>query len=423
MTSSRIAFARAALLAFAIARAAHAAEPVEALPVSWSTVASVAGRIFDAGPGAAMQLRIDAVSEAAALAPGRLTALHFELGQDAGVADSPSVLGETTASVGLGWSLHNPALLRDARRRRGDALGAETRLSRFEFIARVEEAFLAWWAAAAVATHLAEHRDEVAETLKPLEAAAEKHLLTRLDLLDLRAELSRLASEVSLAEQARADAHAGLEEALGAPVSPVLDEGRTLEREPAENPWDQVVGRVADHPALDVSAVQAEAALAEAVLADDDAPWSIAAFVTTRHDGTGPTWLGAVLQLSLPLSRPRAAEVVALRAESRAIAADAATAVRRAKASWVAAGRRYAALRLHRQGLTQGRLAVLRERQDALDRAWDARQVPFERVVRARQELHEAVHELYLVTAALLAEESRANALLARLVTAPMESR
>lgn len=420
MTSSRIVLAT--LLTYVVTRPAHATEPAEVLPVSWATVASVAGRIFDAGPGASMALRIDAAEEAAALAPGRLTALHLELGQDAGVANSPSVLGETTASVGLGWSLHNPALLRDARRRHGDALGAETRLSRFEFIARVEEAFLAWWAAAAVATHLAEHRDEVAETLKPLEAAAAKNLLPRLDLLDLRAALARLASEVSLAEQARADAHAGLEEALGAPVSPALDEGRTLDQEPTENPWDEVVGRIAAHPALAVSAVRAEAAVAEAVLADDDAPWSIAAFVTTRHDGTGPTWLGAVLQLSLPLSRPRAAEVVALRAESRAIATDAVTAVRRASAVWMASARRYAALRQHRQELTQGRLAVLRERQDALDRAWVARQVPFERVVRARQELHEAVHELYLVTAALLAEESRANALLTRLA-APMESR
>jgi hypothetical protein len=123
----------------------------------------------------------------------------------------------------------------------------------------------------------------------------------------------------------------------------------------------------------------------------------------------------AFVGLELPLAQGQRAAAARAAGDAAAAAAEGRHAARRLAATVAAEATAFEAGRAQLQRLEAEVMAPLLAREQALEAAFAARQVPAERLVRARRDRHEAEHEEILVVAALRASEARAAALRAAL--------
>jgi hypothetical protein len=379
-----------------------------AAPLSWEALGARVSAVYAAGPGA---------QAAATLAGLRAAADRPQRGPSAAWAQiqrgAPGQ-NQVTAAVDLPLTLGRAA--GDARR---SAVTAAAAASEAEAAAWLGQAQLTWldgWAARENADHLAEYGEELRGWLDPLRAARDQSLLSRWGLADLEAELAWVGMEAAAAREAATVADAALSALLGEPVEIDPGDDHVHEREPAgADPWPGLAGLVDRAPAVRAAAAAADQARAElrATRAEGRPVASLGGAAVDGADGrTAPMFYGGI---SVPLRSDRGARAAAAAGEAAGWTREAEWRAQALRAAIEAESRRYAAARDRAVTLQEQVVVPLRARQDALAVAFAAGQVPAERLIRARRDLHEAEHEQITVQASLLASEARAAALRAQL--------
>lgn len=369
--------------------------------LDWAGLPAAAAEAWRLGPGA----------PGAALTEARLDAARAEpLGPTSAYAQAMRWTGagldELTVAVNL--PLTNAGLARRAAlRAEAGALAQDAEAGAWAFEREVDELYLQWWTAARLEEHLVEWATALESSLAGARAAADEGLLSPADLADLEAEAARTRAEGAAWRAEASFAQASLERRLGLGAL-LLDvhalpapEGFTP---PAENPWRALL--LAADPAVAAADAQAEAASARARAAS--APVTLTAGGMVRPGSPEPLIYGS---LTVPLQNPNAAaralakgEAAAWEAESRRLAAQ--------RLAWIEAeAQAWDALVKRLDEVTRLALGPLTDRVTLLQAAFDAGQIPADRLVRARVDHHEAEHERCLIAAALVGALARAERL------------
>lgn len=381
-----------------------AAAPVT---VTWEVLPRLAAETWREGPGAAAEERAQGSVSASRRPQRGPAAVWAEVQRGLPAQDQLTVAVDLPLRLGL------------AETRAGEAQAEATRAAaRADQAAWSEAVRVAWldgWAARENSLHLEEYSAELSEWVAPLEAAAARGLVARLDVAELRVEQARVRAEKAASDESAAAADARLSALLGtsARVDPNDEALHALEL-PAANPWPALEARAAQVP--EVAAARAQARAADA---DRRALWSealptasLGGMTVQGPEGAVPLVFGG---LSLPLRTDGAARRIEARAAAAAQSAEARWQESRAQARISAEALRWDAARSRIDALERELIAPLQDRQDQTLAAVQAGLAPASRLVLARRDLHEAEHEQILVLVSLLASQARAAALSAAL--------
>lgn len=297
---------------------------------------------------------------------------------------------------------------------------AQRALEQWRFIEQVRLAYHAWWFHAAMVDHLEEDLATKQRELEPLRAAADQQLISALDLLDLEAELGLVSAEVADAARQRDVARAQLIALLGdghTLAAPQDLHNMDLAALEAENPWDACINKLATHPALRALNAQRDRATAQAALWDSATPWELQLGPQVRTSAFEDSWIAAYVSVTIPLSNFYASDAIGARAQAAALEAEARWEAARLGSGLQAEAQSWRAQVEHIRRLERDLLGPTRKRQELLEAAWQARQVPLERALRGRRQLHEAEHMLIAARAELYLVRARAAALARHLST------
>lgn len=369
--------------------------------LDWSGLPAAAAEAWRLGPGA----------PGAALTEARLDAARAEpLGPTSAYAQAMRWTGagldELTVAVNL--PLTNAGLARRAAlRAEAEALAQDAEAGAWAFEREVDELYLQWWTAARLEEHLVEWATALEASLIGARAASEAGLLSPADLADLEAEAARTRAEGAAWRAEATFAQASLERRLG--LGPLLLSVEALPAPetftpPSQNPWRAPL--TGDDPGVAAALAEAEAAHARARAASP--PVTLSAGVMARPGAPEPLIYG---NLTLPLQNPNAAARALAKGEATAWEAEA----RRRDAqrlAWIQAeALAWDALVTRLNEVTRLALGPLTDRVTLLQAAFDAGQIPADRLVRARVAQHEAEHERCLIAAALVGALARAERL------------
>jgi outer membrane protein TolC len=403
------------------------AAPASAEELGWESLEARAMSVWQRGAGEALARTEAGLVAQRGRLPGRwqniqLTTQIETPGHGAATWSSAEHVFNALASVQLGALPDKRAQLleREILTQR-----AQRDLEAWTFVEEVRLAYHAWWYHAAMVEHLEEDLANKQAELEPLRAAAQQQLISALDMLDLEAELGLVSAEVADAARQRDVAQAQLIALLGdgytltAPEDLHSMDLSALER---ENPWTECLDKLAAHPALRALARRRERALAESELWDHATPWQLQLGPQIRTRALEESWIAAYVSVTIPLSNFYASDAIASRAQADALEAEARWEAARLGARLSAEAQSWRAQVEHIRRLERDLLGPTRARQELLEQAWGQHQVPLERVLRGRRQLHEAEHMLISARAALYLVRARAVAL-ARHLSAPEVTR
>ncbi len=372
-------------------------------PVTWEGLPDQALAAWADGPGAGALEQVDAARSAARRAPLGPHAVRAEI--QYGIADQRQVLTAASMPLGLG------VLERRFGAAQADLAQASADEERWVWVMAVQDAWLTWWTAAELSEHLDAYADDVEAGLLGFEAAVEEGLLAPLALEDLRAESAQVRSEAVAVEQQAAMAESRVRAFLGDRTLDAGDHHLHNVDQAVANPWPPLVHRAREHPA--VRRVEAEGR------SEGRRARALSAARTPSVEA-GPMWAPDASGSMKPLlfagiEVPLQPGVSGAQRQARGAQA-AAESEARWRARWVEAELQAEAEafdatvhrleRLHRQVL-----GPLEARQRRLEAAFADGLVTADRVVRARQERHEAEHEQVEVAGELLASVARAQAM------------
>lgn len=383
--------------------------------LTWRTLPAVGAAAFDAGPGAAAAMEIGGFARAQARAPSMVQSVVVQTQNDFGRAAGRTRWGESvtqgflTLAAGR-WQARLGAWLADERAA-GDAERAAARTAYIDELARL---YGEWWVAHRMAEHVGAFAADLDRALTPLREAHAAGRVSRLDLLDLESEAATLAVEYEAYKRLETVAAGAVGVLTAGTAAPDADEPHDEhdERPSADlpNPWRALTAFVAAHPRI--------VALARRSLAlRDEAAWveSVAAPVLVmpgvgfHREPTRDLWGQVLLNVQMPTTNPSAPQREILTA--RADAED----VRRLWEVRVL-GAALDALAADFDARARGLAHIAATLVQPLDERWRllaaeraAGRVPWDRVVRARRALHDAMHTLTLAAAELHAHEARAT--------------
>lgn len=378
--------------------------------VSSANIADVAGGVWDTRFAGVYDHQTNGYEAASDGVPGRWTQLF--VAAEPGIEVARGNLGEAdqmvygSATMNLGDTPATTRAMWDAAARASESARDAARA---RFVLEAERSFIDWNAAALVEEHLQEDVDAYRAEVEAFDAALEAHAISRLDHLDLQADLARLEMELLDAQQDAADARAALIALLGRDILPDVSR---LDQLPGrfDNPWETLAGRATGHPELQAMESRAEALRAQAEQSALN-PAQLGFGPVLHVENSGFTWVSASVQLTIPLQNTGLAQSIQMHA-----AADSLDMERNGRSlAWEAfvqgEAERYATLLAHYEALDSEIISLLSERADLVREAVESGQSTVERLIRARRELHEAEHHRIL----LAAQVYRSQALAARL--------
>lgn len=387
-----------------------AAPAVAQTSVSSANIAEVAGTVWDTRYANAYDATRAGYEAASEHVPGRWSQLFVAV--EPGLELARGILGEAdqmiygNATLNLGSTPETTRTMWEAAAR---ASGDQRRAERARFVLEAEQTFIDWNAAALVAEHLEEDLDAYRSEVEAFDAALRAHAISRLDHLDLRADVARLEMELLDAQQDAADARAALISLLGRDVTP---DATGLVEVPAElaNPWTTLAGRAAGHP--DVQAMESRADQLRAQAEQSALNPAQLGFGPVLHvENSGFTWLAASIQLTVPLQNTGLSQSIQTHAAADSVETERDGRIRAWDAFIDGQTERYETLLEHYEALDTEIISLLSERANVVLEAVENGQSTVERLIRARRELHEAEHHRIL----LAAQVYRSHALAQRL--------
>jgi hypothetical protein len=392
----------------------------DAVAISWENLDAEALAAFERGPGLSGRAEVAALSRQGGAVAGRWQSVNVnhwgEVGEvDGGVSSGDQILTATvTASLG-----DTQAAMRTAIGAQADEATAALDDARWHFISQAQDAYLAWWVAEATGDHLEHYINDARSQLAPLREAVASQTLSAFDLYDLEVEVAWLDAEWASTARAAADARADLQAHLGVPVAlsvegmPDLDEHTAAPQvaEDLSNPWRALQGALDNHPHLNAIQRRADALRAQAHAAQESNPWTVSAGAGLRIDEAAQPFGALTVGVTVPLSHPGEAPAALYEGHAAAADAERVWALTSLRAQLDAEAQRFDALALHQRTLSDRWWVSLEARQAALEDALKRGLVDRARVIRARRDLHECVHERLMLRAALTAHAARARAL------------
>lgn len=392
----------------------------ECTTITWQNLQQTVLETFENGPGQRAILLQQGAKNAEKAVSGRLRSLdisagaEFPLGSDTWKDRDQGI--EAMLNIQLG-SLASQ--LKNAWQAEANADRATANAEHWQFADEVLNAYLEAWVQTAIALHTQENIATALTELEPLRTAADKQLISRLDLLDLEAELGRLTAELAQTLRDAQAANIQLAKILGQSCVHIDDHSpaqttstELIEKiEKTENPWTPLLAKLNTHPLVQSSQAAAELASQQALAARKAAPWELSIGAGFYTSGFGSAWPVAQLGLAIPLTNPDRAEAERLHATAAAHQADVRWQIRLARSQIEGFRNSYTAAAQQQKSIQTTWLAPLVERQKLLEEAFQQRQIPLERVIRGRRELLDARKQLFLVTTELLVATRRAQLL------------
>lgn len=372
-------------------------------PVDWETLNEVAAEAWTTGPGLAARARTDGARQAS-----RRVGFGPEL------LDVQAQVGEPTQRQLL-VAAHLPLASGVAERRYRSVVAEVARqdeaLARLAFLSEAQEAWRDWWVAAELHAHLLHWTERVEADLAAFETAVERGLLAPLALEDLRAESLQVRAEAVAMEQEQRIAASRLVALLGEVDLQVGDHPFHGPLPSSGNPWESLVGRAGELPAVRRHLQQAESGrrLARS-LAAERLP-TLSGGPMWAPDDTGALRPFAYIGLSVPLQPGVGADQRLARGEAAAAMAEARWLAQRWEAALETERIAWEAARERSRRLDAEVVEPLARRLARLEQAFADGLVTADRVVRARRDHHEIEHEQVRIAAELLASAQRAQAL------------
>lgn len=362
--------------------------------VSWSNLNDVADHRFDVGPGQAHDAWVSASERAIRTVPLGPTGVRVEA--QVGEPTQQQLLAAVEVPLSLG--------IRERRLHAAqhEQAVAQRETERWRWVQDVQGRWRDWWIAATVEADLRIYAEEVDRSLAALQDAVDDGLLAVLTLDDLRAEGVQVQAELAqiVAERTVAEA------ALRALIGDVTLDAASTPALPAHNPWAPVaIDRLA---AVQEADATARVAAHEARRLGDAWTPTVFAGPMWAPDDQGKLVPFATVGIAMPLQPGVRSE--RRRAQGRAAAADADRRWQRTTLEVTLAGERagWTAGRDHLDTLQTTVIAPLQNRERRLQEAFQDGLVTADRLVRARQQSHEAEHEAVRLQGSLLASHARA---------------
>lgn len=381
--------------------------------ITWQNLQHTVLDTFQNGPGQSATILQTGAQNAQKAIPGRLQSLDISaeaeipLGQDTWQDRDQGI--EASLNIRLGSLATH---LKNAYQAEALATRAQANADYWQF----DDAALTAYLEAAIQTAIAHHSQQTladARTeLEPLRTAAEKQIISRLDLLDLESELGRLQTEhTEHIRQARA-ATTRLAATLGQPcvqldTDPISDDQPT----PDQNPWTPLLAKINTHPLVQTHHAQATLAQTQSLAARAATPWELSIGTGLYTGGFDTFWPIATLGLTIPFANPDAPEAERLQATAAAHDANARWQIRQVRAEIEGFRDNFAAATQQLESMKSAWLTPLTERQKLLEEAFTQRQVSLERVIRGRRELIDARKTIFVVNAEILVATRRAQIL------------
>ncbi len=386
--------------------------------ITWQNLQQTILDTFQNGPGQSATHLQQGAHNAQKAIPGRLQSLEISAGAEIPLGQETWTDRDQGIEASLNIRLGSLAThLRNAYQAEALATRAQSNADYWQFDDEVLTAYLEAWVQNAVVHHSQQTLAEALTELEPLRTAAEKQMISRLDLLDLESELGRLTTEhTENVRQARA-ATTRLAATLGQPCVQLdadkitADAATSEDSTPKQNPWTPLLTKINTHPRVQTHNAQATAAQQFSLAARAATPWELSVGTGFFTSGFGPFWPIATLGLSIPLSNPDAPEAEILQATAASHAANARWQIRQVRAELEGLRDSFDAAAQQLESMQSAWLTPLTERQKLLEDAFTQRQVPLERVIRGRRELIDARKQFFLVTAELLIATRRAQLL------------
>jgi outer membrane protein TolC len=379
--------------------------PVQVVDARSVTNAALA--VYDDGLGDADAARVRGAGEARQSVPSRVRSL--EVGAQPEFSLSDDVPNEYSADVGLMVDLGRlPSLRRAALAAREEASSTQGAVRRWQFVVQVQDAYADWVAAEIERTHLEEYGVEAAEDLQGLRDAMRDGLASRIDVADMEAEVARIRAELAESGRRAAFARADLKRLFGTDC-PLKFREQAFEST-RDNPWVDLLGSVAQFPEIRAIEARATQARRDAEVANASEPWSVGLGVGGRMVGLSDPFVLGYLQLSIPLAKSSRPDAILARSEATALDRESAWTAARIRSGLEAERQRFDAIAATIETYQDEYLQPLEARVELLREARGAGQVPVERLVRARRELHEAHHRTLTLRAELHSRALRARA-------------
>lgn len=390
----------------ALALQAHAQSGPQG-SIRLDNLGEVASSAFISGAGAGAREEVRSAAAARGELPNRLTSFESMLAPAFNITENAGA--ESVGIISL-WFEAGPRYQREARAAEAQERGAEARAEseRWAFIVGAQRRYLQWWQAASVATHLREDIDGLNDELDALERAVEAGYLPRLELLDLRGELARLRGELVTVERSAFDAaietqrYLAVDLPLAAPedAHPLLEAAhrgeapRTSEQAlQVDDPWSRIAGAIERFPSVVALRESAEAQRREAELTRS-APVELGVGAEVHHIAqSDATWGAAQLSVRIPLQRGERRQAAYLRGDASAALLDAEWEARTLR-SWIRGQvERVALLRATIERVEAEWIRPQQERVAALEEAFSSGHISAPRLILARRDLHEALHQ------------------------------
>lgn len=371
-------------------------------PLTWDTVNAEALEVFEAGPGRFGIEQAKAARRAGHAVPIGPTSVRAE-GQ-LGLAEQRQVLVALQMPLGFGiasrryWAAEHRARL------------AETDTARWLWLQEVQRAWLAWWTASEISEHLDAYAAEVADELRGFELAVDEGLLAPIALEDLRAESLQVRAEAAAMEQEARVAEAQVWAMLGERELDAGDHELHEVHPEGPNPWEGLATQAAELPEVREAGARAESARRQARSLGTARVPVLEAGPMWAPDAAGAMRPFVFVGLSVPLQPGVGPDQRAARGVAAAAEADRRWRERSAAAQLAREALAWDAARTRLERLQDEVIGPLAQRQERLEQALADGLVTADRVVRARQDRHQAEHEQVLVAGELLASEARADA-------------
>lgn len=399
---------RAAVLALlcVLALQAHAqSAPYESIRLD--NLSEIAGTAFISGAGAGTVAEARSVAAARDELPHRLTSFETMLAPAFNISENAGA--ESVGIVSL-WFEAGPRYRREERAAAAQerAALARSESERWAFIVGAQRRYLQWWQAASVAIHLREDIDTLNNELIELERAVEDGYLPRIELLDLRGELARLRGELVGVERQAFDAAIETQRflAVDLPLAAPEDAHPHLEAahrgeapdtfaraHEGDDAWFRIAAAIEHFPTVAELRARADAQAREADLARS-APVELGVGAEVHHIAqSDATWGAAQLSVRVPLQRSERRQAAYLRGSANAAEHEAEWQAQTLNA-WIHG-------QLDRIELLRSTIAHVesewirpqQERVAALEEAFSGGHISAPRLILARRDLHEALHQ------------------------------
>lgn len=386
--------------------------------VSGDTIVAVAEQIFEREVEPAGRARIEGLAAAGERGPDRVTSMGVSVAPEIETTRR-SEANEYVAGVEVAIRLGRVSgSRRDALEAEEASARAEQTRRRWQFVLDAQRAYIDWRVARQESRHLGAYLEEVRAQLEPLEEGRREGMLSEVELADLRSEAGRIEAHRVRAQRRARFAAARLTEQLGVTcplaVGDATGQPFGAGKVPAawkENPWTKLRGQVDAFPAVRQLEARAETADATAEVAARSAPPQLSLGLGVRSVGFETAWLVPTVGLSIPLGNPEAPAAAASDGHATALRSERHWQLRRIRARLEASAERYEATLEARRRFQTRYLRRLERRVELFQSALEAGQIDIFRLIRAREERHEAVHQLVVLDADLAARRMRAEAL------------